>query len=246
MVVAILALVAEIILKKNNEKTIITRGISKKTGEYGKINEHVFFFDALANAFELPTRLIGEVYLDNGIDKNVGSILRSLPHKAKSIQDNEYYREISKTVKFTAKDKRDIENNEFAGQKLKFRIFDCWYYNGENLMDTPWIERQKYVQEASKRINHPLVSAVAYKPMTEIFYDEKYNLDTDGGEIFGKDGEIKVMSTAKYTNGIRSLNYGPIPRLVWNKNWKADYETYVSQVENGEIFDEGKTAEDFK
>ena len=81
---------------------------------------------------------------------------------------------------------------------------------------------------------------------TEIFYDEKYNLDTDGGEIFGKDGEIKIMSTAKYTNGIRSLNYGPIPRLVWNKNWKADYETYISQVENGEIFDEGKTAEDFK
>lgn len=81
---------------------------------------------------------------------------------------------------------------------------------------------------------------------TEIIYDEYYNLDTDGKETFDRNGDIKEMSVAKYTNGTRSLNYGPIPRLVWNKNWKKDYENYLQQVEDGEAFDEGKTANDFK
>ena len=81
---------------------------------------------------------------------------------------------------------------------------------------------------------------------TEIIYDKYYNLDTDGKETFDKNGDPIGMSVAKYTNGIRSLNYGPIPRLVWNKNWKKDYENYLQQVEDGEAFDEGKTANDFK
>lgn len=81
---------------------------------------------------------------------------------------------------------------------------------------------------------------------TEIIYDKYYNLDTDGKETFDKNGDPISMSVAKYTNGIRSLNYGPIPRLVWNKNWKKDYENYLQQVEDGEAFDEGKTANDFK
>lgn len=81
---------------------------------------------------------------------------------------------------------------------------------------------------------------------TEIIYDEYYNLDTDGKETFDRNGDPIDMSVAKYTNGVRSLNYGPIPRLVWNKNWKKDYENYLQQVEDGEAFDEGKTANDFK
>ena len=81
---------------------------------------------------------------------------------------------------------------------------------------------------------------------TEIIYDEYYNLDTDGKETFDRNGDPINMSVAKYTNGVRSLNYGPIPRLAWNKNWKKDYENYLQQVEDGEAFDEGKTAEDFK
>ena len=81
---------------------------------------------------------------------------------------------------------------------------------------------------------------------TEIIYDKYYNLDTDGKETFDKNGDPISMSVAKYTNGTRSLNYGPIPRLVWNKNWKKDYEKYLQQVKDGEAFDEGKTANDFK
>lgn len=183
----------------DGDKRLITRGVSKTTGEYGVISDKVFFFDALCVAFDKPTRILAEVYLDGGIDRQVGSILRSLPQKAKSIQDEEYYNEISKSYKFSAKDKRDIEGNEFRNQKLKWRIFDVWYYDGIDLMNTPWIERQKYVAEAAKRINHPLVSAVKYKPMNEKFYDELAAILNAGGE-----GVVCYLESGKPEPGKRS------------------------------------------
>lgn len=166
----------------DGDKRLITRGVSKTTGEYGVINDKVFFFDTLCAAFDKPTRILAEVYFDEGIDRNVGSVLRSLSQKALSIQDEEYYNKTSKSYKFSAKDKRDIEGNEFRNQKLKWRIFDVWYYDGIDLMNTSWIERQKYVVKAAKRINHPLVSAVKYKPMNEKFYDELAAILNAGGE----------------------------------------------------------------
>ena len=156
----------------DGDKRMISRGISKVTSEYGRIEDRLFFYDAIAAVFNKPTRLMGEIYLDKAIDKNVGSILRASPIKAKSIQDAEYYLQAQKTIKFTAKDKRDIENNEFRGQKLKLRIFDVWYYDGEDLMNTSWLERQKYVKAAAERINHPLVSYVPFYPMDNTFYDK--------------------------------------------------------------------------
>ena len=166
----------------DGDKRIISRGISKVTGEYGRIEDRLFFFNAVANAFNKPTRIMGEVWYDGGIDRNVGSVLRAAPEKSKSIQDAEYYKNIYPRVKFTAKDKRDIENNEFRNKKLKWRIFDIWFYDGEDLMDTPWIERQKYVKMAAERINHPLVSYVPYYPMDDNFYDNLAEIFETGGE----------------------------------------------------------------
>lgn len=163
----------------DNEKRLITRGISKGTGEYGRVEDKVFFFESLAAAFDKPTRIMGEIYYDKGIDKHVGSVLRCKEQKAKSIQDKEYYKEVSK---FSAKDRRDIEDNEFFNQKLKWRIFDVWYYDGESLMDTPWIERQKLIPEIVKRINNPLVSGVAHKLMDEEFYENLRRIFAAGGE----------------------------------------------------------------
>ena len=97
----------------DGDKRLISRGISKVTGEYGRLENQVFFFNAIAAVFDKPTRIMGEIYLDNGVDKNVGSVLRASSDKAKSIQDDEYYENIRNQVKFTAKDKRDIENNDF-------------------------------------------------------------------------------------------------------------------------------------
>ena len=168
----------------DGDKRIISRGISKVTGEYGRLEDRLFFFDAVAAAFNKPTRIMGEIYYDKGIDRDVGSVLRASSEKSKSIQDDNYYAEIKEKIKFTAKDKRDIENNLFRGQKLKWRIFDIWYYNGENLMDMPWIERQVYVEKAAKQINHPLVSYVPYIPMDLNFYDNLSEVFANGGEGF--------------------------------------------------------------
>ena len=176
----------------DGDKRLISRGVSKTTGEFGRFEDKVFFFDAIAAAFNKPTRIMGEIYLNNGVDKNVGSILRSNTNKAKSIQDDEYYHIISSQIKFTPKDKRDIENNTFRGEKLKWRIFDIWYYDGIDLMDTPWIERQEYVKKAAERINHPLVTYDPYYPMNENFYDYLAAIFERGGEgvvVYRNDGK---------------------------------------------------------
>ena len=166
----------------DNEKRIISRGVSKVTGEYGRLEDKLFFFNDIAKVFNKPTRIMGEIWLENAIDKNIGSILRANTEKSLSIQDEECYQYYSKKIKFTAKDRRDIENNEFRNCKLKWRIFDCWYYDGEDLMNTPWIERQEYVKKAAKRINNPLVTYVPYYPVTENIYDELNILFARGEE----------------------------------------------------------------
>ena len=166
----------------DGEKSIISRGVSTVTNEYSHLEDKLFFFDALAAAFDKPTRIMAEIYYDNGIDRQVGSVLRAGAVKSKSIQDANFYKQALQTTKFTAKDKRDIEKNEFFNQKLKWRIFDVWYYDGEDLMHTPWIDRQKYVKAAAERINHPLVSYVPFYPMDENFYDKLATIFESGGE----------------------------------------------------------------
>ena len=107
----------------DGDQRVISRGISKTTGEYGRLEDKLFFFQDMTKVFTKPTRIMGEIYYDNGIDRDVGSVLRASTLKSKSIQDNDYYLQAQQVIKFTAKDRRDIENNPFRGQKLKLRIF---------------------------------------------------------------------------------------------------------------------------
>ena len=166
----------------DGDKRLISRGISKVTGEYGRLEDKIFFFDAVSKVFNKPTRIMGEIWLEGAIDRNIGSILRANTEKSLSIQDNDYYQHIQSTIKFTAKDRRDIENNEFRGQKLRWYIFDVWYYNGEDLTQTPWIERQEYVRRAVKEINHPLVTCAQSYKMDENFYNYLSAIFANGGE----------------------------------------------------------------
>ncbi|MCF0126811.1 MAG: hypothetical protein HUJ68_13880 [Clostridia bacterium] len=80
---------------------------------------------------------------------------------------------------------------------------------------------------------------------TEIYYDLEYNQNTNGAEVFDSNGNVVEMSVAKYVNNVRSANYGPIPRKVWNKYWERDYKNYLSDIENGMAV-EGKSVDDFK
>lgn len=167
-----------------------TRGISKVTGTFTEATEHVFFWDSIKNAFQKTTVLLGECYFDGGVDRFVSGVLRMKPHKAKSVQDVNFYNEAQKTIKFTPKDKRDIENNAFFNKKLKYRIFDVLAFEGEDLLNKPIVERVKYINKAIQQINNPLVTGARYQECNEeTFYD---TLD----EILAKGGEGLVLTKA--------------------------------------------------
>lgn len=188
---------ARAIIEPEN-KVLQSRGISKVTGKYGELQDRVFFWEALSSAFEKTTVILGELYLEGGIDRDVGSVCRSKPEKAKSIQDEDYYKEISKTVKFSAKDKRDIEGNAFRNTKLAFRIFDVLAYEGEDIMSYPIEERIKCIPEIVKKVNHPLVRGVKYREMDENFFDNLARIFSAGGE-----GVVCYRKGATYIPGKR-------------------------------------------
>lgn len=168
----------------SDRNALQTRGISKTTGTYGEVQDKVFFWNDILAAFEGcgDTVILGEVYLEGGIDRNVGSILRSLPHKAKSIQDENFYMEALKNYKFSAKDKRDIEGNEFKNQKLQWRIFDVLAYKGIDLMNEPLEKRIPYIEKVVKDINSPLIRGLKYFEADEKMWDALSRILASGGE----------------------------------------------------------------
>ena len=159
-----------------------TRGISKKTGTFGEIQDKVFWWDDVVNAFSDTTILLGEVYLPGGIDKNVGSILRCDTEKAKSIQDTEYYYGATARTKFSKKDLRDIEQNEFRNQWLRWYIFDVLYYEGECLMDKGIEERSSYIPLAVGKIDNSFISGAEYTQADFTIFDKVSKIIEQGGE----------------------------------------------------------------
>lgn len=149
---------------QNGEAKLQTRGISKKTGTYGEVQDKVFFFEDTVNAFSDDTVLLGEIYMPGCIDKDIGSILRCLTPKAIERQKKE---------------------------KLRWRIFDVLSFDGKSLMDAPLVERQEYIKKAVERINNPLVVGVKYSELDDTFYDQLGKIFNAGGEgvvIYDKKG----------------------------------------------------------
>ena len=133
-----------------------TRGISKKTGTYGEIQNKVFFWNDVVKAFKKGTTVIlGEVYLPGGIDKDVGAILRCLDAKAQARQKD---------------------------TKLEWRIFDVLVLDGKDMMEEPVETRVSYIPEVVKRINSPLVIGIDYHEMNESFFDDLNEIFANGGE----------------------------------------------------------------
>ncbi len=126
------------------------------TGTYSELQEKVFFWDSVVNAFNRGTTVIlGELYMPGGIDKDVGSIARCLVPKARERQ----------------KDK-----------KLEWRIFDVLVLDGNDMINTPIEERVKHIPEVVSRINNPLVQGIEYHEMNENFFDEINAIFSRGGE----------------------------------------------------------------
>lgn len=133
-----------------------TRGISVKTKTYGEVQDKVLFWEDVIKAFPNTTTVIlGEIYRDGDIDKDIGSVLRCLHDKAIARQKD---------------------------NPLHWRVFDVLCYNGQDLMNAPFEERINYIPKVVKQINSPLVEGVEYKPMTPNFFEEIEDIFANGGE----------------------------------------------------------------
>jgi len=133
-----------------------TRGISTVTKTYGEIQDKVFFWQDVCNAFKNGTTVIlGEVYLPGAIDKDVGSILRCLTPKAQARQKD---------------------------NPLRWRIFDVLALDGTDYMNTGFVERIQLIPQVVKRINSTLVEGVTYYEMDNSFFDKMGEIFASGGE----------------------------------------------------------------
>lgn len=134
-----------------------TRGISKKTGTYGEIQNKVLFWDSVLNAFQQDecTVILGEIFMKGAIDRQIGAILRCLDNKALERQKD---------------------------SPLHWRIFDVLCYKGQDLMNTLFEKRIQYIKEVVERIGNPLVEGVTYYPMDESFFDRIEEIFRAGGE----------------------------------------------------------------
>ena len=133
-----------------------TRGISTVTKTYGEIQDKVTFWNNVRQAFTKgDTVILGEVFLPNAIDKDVGSILRCLTSKALARQKD---------------------------NPLRWRVFDVLALDGKDYMNTGFIERIKLIPEVVKRINSPLVEGVTYYEMDNAFFDKMGEIFAAGGE----------------------------------------------------------------
>ena len=133
-----------------------TRGISTVTKTYGEIQDKVFFWQDVCNAFKNGTTVIlGEVYLPGAIDKDVGSILRCLTPKAQARQKD---------------------------NPLRWRIFDVLALDGTDYMNTGFAERIQLIPQVVKRINSTLVEGVTYYEMDNSFFDKMGEIFASGGE----------------------------------------------------------------
>ena len=140
----------------SERQALQTRGISTVTKTYGEIQEKVFFWQDVCNAFTSgDTVILGEVYLPGAIDKDVGSILRCLTPKAIARQKD---------------------------NPLKWRIFDVLVLDGKDYMDTGFEERTKLIPIVVQRINASLVEGVAYYEMGNSFFDKMGEIFAAGGE----------------------------------------------------------------
>lgn len=132
-----------------------TRGISTVTKTYGEIQDKVFFWQEVCDAFKDTTVILGEVYLPGAIDKDVGSILRCLTPKAQARQKD---------------------------NPLKWRIFDVLALDGKDYMNTEFEKRIQLIPQVVKRINSKLVEGVTYYEMDDKFFDKMGEIFAAGGE----------------------------------------------------------------
>ena len=184
-----------------------TRGISVTTKTYGEIQDKVTFWNDILNvSWKGTTVILGEVYLPGAIDKDVGSILRCLPPKALARQKD---------------------------NPLRWRIFDVLALDGNDMMNTHFEDRIKYIPEIVSRINSPLVEGVTYYEMDNTFFDKM-------GEIFaaGGEGAVCYKKTSLYEPGKRGPHAWDTVKV--KQEISSEIDAFITDIVPGERVYTGK------
>lgn len=153
-----------------------SRTKSTVTGGYADKQFHVPHLAATLRQLPFGTILIGELYIPGTTSQETGKILGCLADKAVKRQEKEF-------------------------PKLHYYVHDCWYYNGESLMDKPYSERIKYVALAYEMYlkKNPLIERANWQDTP----DKIQELLED---VFARDGEgiVLVKKTATVAPGKRT------------------------------------------
>ena len=130
------------------------RGVSGQFSEkIGHLPHLSDFFGALPNG----TVLLGEVYMRDGISKNVTTIMGCLEAEAIRRQEQD------------------------PSKKLYYYIFDIWYYDGNSLLKSTAEDRFSLIEKLSKLHTHPYVEWAEFYRGKELWQHYQKIL-ADGGE----------------------------------------------------------------
>lgn len=108
--------------------------------------------------------------------------------------------------------------------KLEWRIFDILCYEGKDLMNTPFVDRIKYIPDALEKINNPLITATKYEEMDETLWDKLSDVFARGGE-----GMVAALKTMKYEPGKRGPHAWDTIKL--KQEIGADVDVFITRTE---------------
>lgn len=153
-----------------------SRSISKVTGMYADKQNHVPHIAKTLKNLPDNTVLIGELYQQGKVSSDMTSILQCLPEKAVQRQKTDY-------------------------GFVSYYIHDCWYYNGQNLLNTPYEKRIFYVKEIYETYlkDNPYIERATYA-ITPKTINEMLSYARGNGE----EGIVLVKKTAIVEPGKRT------------------------------------------
>lgn len=135
-----------------------TRRISKKTNLFNEVSKNIPNLAKINSNLDY-TILDGEIYGDSWSE--MASIMQSLPEKAIELQEK---------------------------KKLKFKCFDCVYYDSKDVRQLTYSDRLKLTEQIVETCNNQYISLVESK-----FIKDKANIELIMDEVIQNNGEGIVI-----------------------------------------------------
>lgn len=115
----------QLIVNKNGDVGLFSRTISRKNGEYVNKIANVPHIEKFGLSLPANTILLGEIYFHGSKSNLITKVMGCLPKTAIARQ----------------------EDGDTYGGKMRYYIFDCLMYDGEELINTPFEKRIEYFKK---------------------------------------------------------------------------------------------------